>query len=128
MKTYREIRNHREDFIVSYKLYSPQEGGRKVTFQHLRCGFMYEGDDPQEDGIYMIHPEFLNENGSPVNGEDTPISLSGKASMWVLVEEMKEQVHRKRIKVGTRGFFMEGSRKIGEVVVEEIVALNENHA
>ena len=75
----------------------------------------------------MIHPEFINEDGTPIP-EEVPVSLSGKASMWVLVEEMKEEVHRHRIKVGTRGFFMEGARKIGEVVVEEIVGINETHA
>ena len=127
IKTYREIRNRREDFIVRYKLYFPQDGGRKVTFQHLRCDFMYEGDDPEKDGIYMIHPEFLNENGDPVS-EDTPVSLAGKASMWVIVEEMKEKVHRQRVKIGVHGYFMEGARKIGEVVVEEIVGLSESHA
>lgn len=127
MKTYSEIRKRREDFIVSYRLYPPEQGGRKVTFQHLRCDFMYEDDDPLADGIYMIHPEFLDEYGVPIR-EDIAISLEGKASMWVLVEEMKEKVHRQRIVVGTRGFFMEGARKIGEVAVEDIIGLSENYA
>jgi hypothetical protein len=48
--------------------------------------------------------------------------------MWVLVEEMKDKVHRNRLKIGTRGYFMEGSKRIGEVVVEEIVGLHEVHA
>ena len=127
MRTYREIRNRPEDFIFKYRLYTPDEGGRKVTYQHLRCDFMYAGDDPVKGGIYMIHPEFLDANGNVVD-EKIPLMLEGKATMWVLVEEMKEKVHRSRIKLGTKGYFMEGSRKIGEVEVESIVGLNESYA
>ncbi len=125
MKTYEEIRGHKPDFVVSYRLYSPSEGGRKVTFQHLRCDFMYEDDDPIADGIFMIHPEFLGEDGQPL-GQEAPVPLEGKATMWILIPEMRESVHRSRIKVGVRGYFMEGARKIGKVTVDAIAGLNEN--
>lgn len=125
MKTYEEIRGHKADFLVRYRLYSPAEGGRKVTFQHLRCDFMYEGDDPAKDAIFMIHPEFLDENGRPLD-EELPVPLKGKAAMWILVPEMRASVHRSRAEVGTRGHFMEGPRKIGDVTVEKILGLHEN--
>lgn len=125
MKTYEEIRGHKADFLVQYRLYSPSKDGRKVTFQHLRCDFMYEGDDPVKDGIFMIHPEFQGEDGSPIE-EEVPVPLEGKASMWILVPESRASVHRSRAKVGTRGHFMEGPRKIGDVTIEEIVGLHEN--
>ena len=126
MKTYEEIRGHKPDFVVSYRLYSPSEGGRKVTYQHLRCDFMYEGDDPSKDGIFMIHPEFLGKDGKPLD-ERHPVPLEGKATMWVLMPEMRASVHRSRAKVGTRGHFMEGPRKIGDVKIEAIVGLHEEH-
>lgn len=125
MKTYEQIRGHRPDFIVNYRLYTPPEGGRKVTFQYLRCDFLYDGDDPQQDGIYMIHPEFLNIDGSPL-GEDLPVPLEGRASMWILNPEMRRSIHRARARVGVKGYFVEGVRKIGEVTIDEIVALHEN--
>jgi hypothetical protein len=125
VKTYEQIRGHLPDFIVRYRLYTPSEGGRKVTYQHLRCDFMYEGDDPSIDGIYMIHPEFLDESGNPVD-EDVSIPLTGRATMWILLPEMRTMVHRQRAEVGVRGHFMEGSRKIGDVEIEEIVGLHEN--
>lgn len=125
MRTYEEIRGYKPDFVVSYRLYSPSEGGRKVTYQHLRCDFMYEGDDPVKDGIFMIHPEFIDQDGCPL-GEELPVPLEGKATMWVLVPEMRASIHCSRITVGTRGHFMEGPRKIGDVTVERIVALREN--
>lgn len=123
MKPYREIRGYPEDFIVSYRLFSPDEGGRKITFQHLRCDFLYDGDDPLEDGIYMIHPEFLDSNGQPLP-DDVPVPLEGTASMWILNPEMRTQIHQSRVAIGIRGFFVEGSRKIGEVRIERIVGLH----
>lgn len=126
MKTYGEIRGRKPDFVVSYRLYSPYEGGRKVTYQHLRCDFMYEGDDPVKDGIFMIHPEFLGEDGEPLT-EEFPVPLEGMAAMWVLMPEMRASVHRSRAKVGTRGHFMEGARNIGDVKIEAIVGLHEEH-
>ena len=127
MNTYEEIREHRCDFVVSYLLYPPEDGGRILTYQHLRCDFMYEGDDPKTDGIYMIHPEFLGGDGKIVE-EQIQISLSGKALMWICIPEMRDEIHKHRVKVGTRGFFVEGTRKIGEVVVTNIVDMFSNHS
>ena len=73
----------------------------------------------------MIHPEFLDKDGQ-VLPEELPVPLEGKASMWILMPEMRVSVHRSRVKVGTRGFFMEGPRKVGDVTIEEIVGLHEN--
>jgi hypothetical protein len=123
-ETYEQIRGHRPDFIVRYQLFAPDAGGRKVTYQHLRCDFMYHGDDPHTDGISMIHPEFLDQDGMPLD-DGIPVALKGQASMWILVPEARA-AHRTRLTVGTRGYFMEGSRRVGEVLVEEVVGLHEN--
>lgn len=125
VRTYRELRKHPPDFIVRYRLYAPSEGGRKVTFQHLRCDFLYAGDDPAKDGIHMIYPEFLNDAGEPF-ARDMPVPLIGRASMWILNPELRAKVHRARLHVGVRGHFMEGARKIGDVEVETIEGLHEN--
>ncbi len=125
MKTYRELRKHPPDFIVRYRLYAPSEGGREVTFQHLRCDFLYAGDDPARDGIHMIHPEFLDAAGEPLP-KDRPVPLMGRASMWILVAETRASVHRGRLRLGVRGHFMEAARRIGDVEVESIEGLHEN--
>lgn len=125
MKTYAELRKQPEDFIVRYKLYPHSDGGRKVTYQHLRCDFSYEDEDPAVEGIYMIHPEFLDESGVPI-AADVPVPLEGDASMWILVPKMRGKVHQEKITVGTKGYFMEGSRKIGEIEVTSVVGLNSN--
>ncbi len=124
MQTYEQFRGHQADFVVKYRLFQPSDGGRKVTFQHLRCDFLYEGDDPIADGIYAIHPEFLDRDSRPI-AENIAVPLDGKASMWILMPHMR-QVHRARIKIGTCGHFVEGSRKIGDVEVVSIAALHEN--
>ena len=125
METYQKIRGHRQDFNVKYRLYPPSEGGQQKVFQHLRCDFAYEKDIIEETGIYMIHPEFLDEAGKPFP-KDTQVPMEGVASMWILVPEMRKEIHRKRLSVGVKGYFMSGSRILGEVVVSEIVDLHAN--
>jgi hypothetical protein len=125
MQSYQTIRGHSADFIVKYRLYATADGGRKVTFQHLRCDFMYEGDDPQTDGVWMIHPEFLDESGDPIQ-DSNPVALDGKASMWILFPQHRKATHSLRAKIGVRGHFMEGARKVGDVEIIEIVDLYKN--
>ena len=86
---------------------------------------MYEGDDPVRDGIFMIHPEFLDEGDRPVE-EGVAVSLEGSAAMWILMPEMRVSVHRSRATVGVKGHFMEGARKIGDVEIKQIVGLHDN--
>jgi hypothetical protein len=88
---------------------------------------MYEGDDLRIDGIFMIHPEFIDADGRPIT-DNIPVPLDGVASMWILIAEMRESVHRLRAKVGVRGHFMEGSRKIGDAEIIRIEGLQENPA
>lgn len=125
MESYEQRCGHPAHFVVRYWLYAPDEGGRRITYQHLRCDFLYDGDDPHIHGLHAIHPEFLDERGNPIE-EGIPVPLHGLASMFIFIPEQREQTHRSRIRVGTRGYFMEGARKIGEVVVEQIVGFLEN--
>lgn len=82
MQPYEQFRGHKADFLVKYRLYAPSDGGRKITFQHLRCDFLYEGDDPHTNGLFMIHPEFLDASGQPI-AEGIPVPLESTASMWL---------------------------------------------
>jgi len=125
VEAYEVLRGHPPDFHVKYRLLPSAEGGREATYQHLRCDFMYAGDDPLKDGIYMIHPEFLDEVGQPIP-DGVAVPLEGRASMWILIPELRASVHRTRARVGVKGHFMEGSRVIGDAVIEELVGLHEN--
>jgi hypothetical protein len=70
-------------------------------------------DDLEKVGIYMIHPEFEDENVDLILDDHRLVDLEGTARMWILMHEVREQVHRKKLKVG-------------EVEVTEIVGLMTN--
>ncbi|MEJ3716945.1 hypothetical protein [Paenibacillus polymyxa] len=124
---YEHSRQHPHDFIVEYRFYTPEEGGRKqLPIQGYRCDFSYEGDDITTTGIYAIHPEFEDEEGQLIMDTRHPVYREGQARMWILFGEMREKVHRHRIHVGTRGYFMEGPRRVGEVEVTSLVGLLTN--
>ncbi|RNB85144.1 hypothetical protein EDM56_19750 [Brevibacillus fluminis] len=124
---YETIRKHPADFRITYTFFTEAEGGRKnPVFQGLRCDFSYAGDDVQKDGLFAIHPEFEDKNGEVIMDNTIPVSGKGTARMWILFPEMRREVHLERIKVGVRGFFMEGPRKIASIEVIELVGLREN--
>jgi len=118
---YDKVKKRKCDFRVKYEMFAPEDGGRRGTYQGLRCDFMYAEDVPS-DGIYMIHPEFENQNGTVLLDENKCIETCGTARMWIVVDEMREY-HKGRISVGKKGFFMGGSKKIGRVEVIEVCDL-----
>jgi hypothetical protein len=121
---YEELWGHMEDFIVKYKFYSPEEGGRKtVPHQGIRSDFWYECNDHDTDSLYMIYPQFQDINGIMI--PSGVVEKEGIAKMWILSEELRPY-HQKRIKLGTVGYFMEGSRRTARCKVIEIVGLMSN--
>ncbi len=123
-KSYRTILGHNEDFKVKYKFRSEEEGGRKnLPNQGIRCDFWYEHPKHEFKGIYMIWPEFENNDGELIKAGHP--SKEGIARMWIINSETR-QYHQNRIKIGTKGYFMEGSRKTADCEVIEIVDLMKN--
>ena len=117
------------DFEVRYRFYSSNEGGRRTgtPFQHYRCDWAYDGDDIVKNGIYMIWPEFLAEDGT-IFPSEMPVPVVGNATMWILNPQLRAEIHCARIKVGIRGFFMEGNHRVAEAIVTRILGLQENLA
>lgn len=120
-KSYRETFNQKEDFKVKYKFRSEEEGGRQyLPFQGIRSDFWYECDNHEIDGIFMIWPEFEDENGGLIlSGQ---VLREGIARMWIINSKMRKY-HQSQITKGTKGFFMEGGRKTADCEVIEIVDL-----
>jgi hypothetical protein len=112
------------DFEVRYRFYNAEEGGRAngQPLQGFRCDWRYEEDDIGGTELYMIWPEFLDKQGSPLPA-GTPVPASGMAEMTILSPEMRTHVHRRRIKVRVRGYLMEGSRRVAEAVVTRLLAV-----
>ncbi len=71
----------------------------------------------------MIWPEFEN-NDNELIQSGQPFK-EGIARMWIINYEMRKY-HQERIKVGTKGYFLEGSMKTAGCEVIEIVDLVKN--
>ena len=123
-----EIRlEHPADFRVKFRFYTEEENGRKtLPYQGYRSDFWYE--HPEHSGtnqIFMIWTEFENKNLEIVNESDIPINRTGTAQMWIMVPERRDY-HVDKIKVGLKGCFMEGSRKVADCEVVELIGLKTN--
>ena len=73
----------------------------------------------------MIHPEFLTASGD-IEDEGHPVAWKGKATMWILIPEMRREVHQKRVKPGIQGYFMEGNKRVAEAIITKVIALHSN--
>lgn len=125
---YEQIRHRPCDFIVKYRFYTDQEGGRKTgtPIQGYRSDFMYYEDEVEnipEWKLWCIHPEFLDNNDQIILDKSIRVPQIGNARMWILNDSLTE-MHKDRIKIGQKGFFMEGPNKTAECEVTEIVGLN----
>lgn len=119
--SYRENLNRKEDFKVKFKFYLEEEGGRKfLPYQGIRSDFWYESDKHNMKGIFMICPEFEDENGALIWSGQVP--RAGIARMWIVNSKMRKY-HQERIKKGTKGYFMEGATRTADCEVIEIVDL-----
>jgi len=118
---YAKMLNHNADFRVKYKFRSKEAGGRtNLPFQGLRCDFSYA----DEDKIYMICPEFEDENGNIIIENDRPVPEEGTALMWVVFPE-RRAIHKNKIKIGTTCFFWE-CKIIADCEVIEVLDLFKN--
>ena len=118
MASYSETTGRPPSFEVSYRFLPAEEGGRKMPpHQHTRWDFLYDGDDPVKDGIWMIWPEFISQGHTVFPEGEVP--LCGRARMFVVNLDMLPY-HRKRIAIGTKGAFVEGSRQVAKC---EVVAI-----
>ncbi|WP_444915879.1 hypothetical protein [Microbulbifer sp. TRSA007] len=119
---YEERSGRKPDFVVKYKIDLSEENKNAKPGQGMRIDFLYDGDDPQVEGIHMIWPEILDED-SRVIRDTTPgnIPNEGFSNMWILSEERSEY-HHNRLKVGTKGTWWRGGR-IANVTVVQINAV-----
>lgn len=122
LSTYEHLFERCCDFVVSYRFFSPEEGGRKTGLptQGYKPNFMYN-EHPSSGKHYMIFPEFIDENNEIIL-EGAYVAKTGKANMWIVNPEFI-QYHKEKIKIGVKGYFMEGGKKIAECEVIAIIGL-----
>ncbi|GAB3724273.1 hypothetical protein GCM10027594_05450 [Hymenobacter agri] len=125
MASYTEATGLAPDFRVSYRLFSADEGGRKMPpMQHIRWDFSYADEHISKPSqVFIIWPEFVSDSGQ-VLPEGEPMPKQGLADMFI-VNPAFRAFHSQHIRVGVQGYFHEG-RRIGTCEVVEILALHQN--
>jgi hypothetical protein len=115
---------HKADFRVKFRFYTKEEGGRQFPpFQGYRSDFYYDHEEHRGTSqIFMIWPEFENEEGLVIIDKEQQIEYSGTARMWIVSPQMRSY-HKDKIYVGLNGYFMEGSRHVAECHVIQILDL-----
>ncbi len=112
------------DFEVHYRFFSAEEGGRQgPAFQGYRCDWKYADlEEERPDQVWKIWPIYLDNNGQLLP-ENTEVPNQGIAQMLIVDKGLKESVHKNRIRVGIRGYFVEGLKRIAEASVTRVVDL-----
>lgn len=106
---YTEVFGREADFQVTYQLFTAEEGVRRTpAYQGIRWDIRYdEATRPQN---WMVYPEFIDPDGFAIpNGPFAPV---GRANMFAL-NPYWLSTHRQLVNIGTRGYFMEGSTRVG---------------
>src|SRR5882762_3970790 len=99
-----------DDFEAVIRIFSPAEGGRvSPAFNGIRWAFAYAENQPEGE-IYDVFPDFFDQNGDSLpTDKPLPVGPELPARMVVLFDEMRDKLHRARIREGVRFYCQEGS-------------------
>ena len=105
------------DFRGRVSFISEKDGGRKTLVrQGYRPDLAYKNF---VEGLFMIWPLFLDASFHELP-EHSEVPNASHADFTILSDELRNEVHRQNIRIGTEFWVCEGTRKVGEVVVTEI--------
>lgn len=114
------IQDMSPDFRIGYRFYTEGEGGRKtMPHQGYRSDFMYADDD---DSVFMIWPCFEKSDGS-IYESYKAINETGTAVMHIVNDKSREY-HKDKIRVGVKGYLVEGKRRVAVCEVLEVFESN----
>ena len=114
-----------DDFEALIRIFRHDEGGRRTApFNGIRWDFAYEGDEIKKTGIYMIWPDFYDENGDSIS-TDQPLPIDHElfARMTIVSDEMREEFHKYRIAEGLRFYCHEGAKRVAEGHVTKVTGI-----
>jgi translation elongation factor EF-Tu-like GTPase len=113
-----------DDFEASIKIFSFEEGGRQSPpFNGIRWDLCYTEDSATEH-LWMIWPDFMDEHGDSLpTDKPLPIGVNLTARMTILVDEMRAEVHRKRLAIGSTFYCHEGGKRVASGRVTKITGL-----
>lgn len=118
-----------DDFEATIRILTEAEGGRKTSpFNGIRWDFSYVANNAT-DQLYMIWPDFFSPSGDSLSKDQPlPTSIELSARMTVVVDEMREQVHRARIQPGVEFYCHEGPKRVAVGRVTRITGLHNARA
>ena len=96
-----------------------------MPHQGYRSDFWYPNAKHFPSQIFMICPEFEDEEGQLILDKSVPVPRSGTARMWILIPKMR-LYHQDKIQVRSKGYLMEGPNRVAECMVIQIMGLNTN--
>lgn len=124
-----DLYSTKPDFEAEITILTTEQGGRtNPPHNYIRWDFGYAEDNPLEPErnlsatIYMIYPNFLDEDGVPIP-KGIPLIGTYKARMHIVVREMLEY-HRSRLSVGTKFNCHEGRRIVARGTVKRLCAVS----
>lgn len=129
MHTMQRLYPTADDFEATIRILTESEGGRRTPpFNGIRWDFCYAEDDPS-DNLYMIWPDFHDPDGNSLPTDaPLPLGVELRARMTVVIDEMREQTHRARIKPGVGFYCHEGSRRVAVGRVTVVTGLHDARA
>ena len=115
-----------DDFEADIRILREDEGGRKTPVcNSIRWDFCYRGEGSIEPYIHMIWPDFIDSRGNSLpEDEMLPVDHTLKARLTILSDEVRQTIHRDRIKVGVRFYCQEASKRVAEGIVTRITGLH----
>ena len=119
---------HKHNFEAEIEIFPLGDTTRSThPFNGIRWDLRYAEDDDRPGDekfqIYMVWPEFLDDDGNSIP-HGVPLIGTYRALMHIVVEEMID-VHRQRVTVGTEFFCTEGRRKVAKGVVTSLSPMND---
>ncbi|MDR1528903.1 MAG: hypothetical protein LBS40_00530 [Burkholderiales bacterium] len=111
-----------DDFEATIRIFAEAEGGGKTSaFNGIRWDFSYAD---ATDQLCMIWPDFSSPSGDGLpKDQPLPFSTELSARMTIVIDEMREQVHRNRIKPGVEFYCHEGPKRMAIGRVTRITGL-----
>jgi translation elongation factor EF-Tu-like GTPase len=112
------------DFEAEVRFLTPEEGGRKgPAVQGYRPDLHY--DDDETDELWMIWPRFLDASGQELP-EGTLIPQCTKAQFYIVNDDLRRTIHRRRLREGVRFHIYEGPHRVASGLVTKILSLHED--
>lgn len=120
--------NHRThpknlEFDFEAEVHFVRTGRRATPVNGYRADFKYA--DESGPGSWMIWPlQFFTEAGNVPDGQQVPWDCF--ARFYILDRELRESVHRERIRTGVRFEIVEGWKVVANGTVTRLLSLSEN--